>query len=258
MTIGLVQPSGVPFTPPSRAPRGSVLDYAEVREGISFLDPAGLVESYNCIGVDVDEVNCAGFKGLTKRFDPPSHTDGAMFVVQGGMTCKPFGFSGDDPAVRAAFEAKEPEGVSIGLHDALFDTAVDLTPTASAVSPVVALGLLEGYGYSKYAGQPIVHLGPSMVSQLAASNAIVAEGGQVHTALGTPVAVSSGNETKTGGKLDQDQWAFVTGAIVLARGPVEFHSEMNRSTNDVVVLYERMYVAGIDCLIGKVKVRVYP
>jgi hypothetical protein len=257
MTVGLVQPTGVPFTPPSRAPRGTVLDYATIREDVSFLDPAGLVWSYNCIGMDVDEVACAGFKGLTKRFDSPSSSDGAMFVVQGGVTCKPFGFSGDDPALRAAFDALEGEGVSIGLHDALFDTAVDITPTAGSVSPVIALGLLESYGYLNYAGQPIIHLGPGVVSQLAASRAIEVSNGQLHTALGTPVAVSSGYETKTAGKLDQDQWAFVTGAIVLARSPVTLESEINRSTNDITVLYERLYVAGIDCLIGKVKVKVY-
>jgi|KBSMisStandDraft_5_1062788.scaffolds.fasta_scaffold45569_2 hypothetical protein len=258
MTVGVVQKTGVPFSPPSRTPHGSILDYATIIEDVSFLDPVGLVWSYNCIGIDVDEVACAGFKGLTKRFDPPSSVDGAMFVVQGGVTCKPFGFSGDDPALRAAFNVQEAEGVSIGLHDALFDTAVDLTPgTGTSVSPIIALGLLEGYGYSRYSGQPIIHLGPSMVSQLAVTNAIKVEGTKITTALGTPVAVASGNETKTAGKLDQDQWAFVTGAIVLARGPVTLESQLNRTTNDISVLYERLYVAGIDCLVGKVKVKVY-
>jgi hypothetical protein len=257
MTVGVVQQTGVPFSPPSRTPHGSVLDHATIREGVSFLDPAGLVWSYNCIGMDVDEVACAGFKGLTKRFDPPSSSNGAMFVIQGGVRCKPFGFSGDDPALRAAFDAMEPEGVSTGLHDALFDTAVDLTPTSGGVSPVVSLGLLESYGYLNYAGLPIIHLGPGMISQLAASRAIEVTDGKLHTALGTPVAVSSGYETKSGGKLDQNQWAFVTGAIVLARSEVTLESQIDRSTNDITVLYERLYVAGIDCLIGKVKVQVY-
>jgi hypothetical protein len=257
MTVSLVQPSKVPFMPPSRAPRGSILDYATIIEDVSFVDTKGLVWSYNCIGVDVDEVACSTFKSLTKRFDPPSNTDGAQFVVQGGVTCKPFGFSGDDPALKAAFDAVEGEGVSIGIHDALFDTAVDLTPAVTSLPPVTALGLLEAYGYSNYAGQPIIHIGPSIVGQLAANRTVEATNGQLHTTLGTPVAVSSGNETKTGGKLDADQWAFVTGAVVLHRSQAVLLNEINRSTNDITVLYERLYVAGIDCLIGKVKVKVF-
>jgi hypothetical protein len=125
------------------------------------------------------------------------------------------------------------------------------------VSPVIALGLLESYGYAKYAGYPIIHLGPGLVSQLTATNAVVVNNGKLTTALGTPIAVSGGNETKTADKLDQDQWAFVTGAVVLARSPITLVNELNRSTNDLVVLYERMYVAGIDCLNAKVKVKVY-
>lgn len=258
MTAQLVQPSGVPFTPPSRTPHGSILDYAEVREGVSFLDPAGLVQSFNCIGLDVDEVACAGFKSLTKRFDPPAISNGAMFVVQGGMTCKPFGFKGDDPGIRKAFEAKEGEGVSLGLFTSLFDTATDITPGAgTSLPPATALGILEGKGYLDYAGQPIIHMGPGMISQLASANALRIEGGGIYTMLGTPVAVSGGYETKTAGKLDADQWAYVTGAIVLARSEVTLVTDINRSTNDVVVLYERLYVAGIDCLVAKVKVKVF-
>jgi len=252
----VTQPAGTPFTPPSVVRRGSILDYAEIVESVGFLDPAGLVWSFNCIGVDVDEVACAGFTSLTKRFDSPSSSSGAMFVVQEGMHCKPFGFDGNDPAVRKAFEAKEPEGVSIGLHNFVFDTATDIGP-ATAVTPIQALGLLEGKAYTDYAGLPIIHLGPGMVSQLAAQSAIEINGGKLTTALGTPIAVAGGNETKTAGKLDAEQWAFVSGAVVLARSEPILQAELNRADNDMVVLYERLYVAGVDCLNAKVKVKVY-
>jgi hypothetical protein len=256
MAVQQVARSTVPYVAPSRKPRGSILDHATIVEGVQFLDGEGLVWSYNCIGMDVNEVDCSGFTGLTKRFDFPSSTDGAMFVVQGGMSCKPFGFDMDDPALRAAFEAREPEGVSTGLHDALFDDAVDITP-AAAVTPIQAIGLLEAYGYLDYSGQPILHLGPGMVSQAAAQGAIKMENGLLSTMLGTPIAVAGGYETKTGDKLDAEQWAFVTGAVVLARGEVVLASQLDRATNDITVLFERLYVAGIDCLIGKVKVKVH-
>ena len=254
----VVRQTGLPFNPPARTPRSSILNIAEIREGVSFLDPVGLVWSYNCIGIDVNAVNCAGFTGLTKRFDSPANTDGAMFVVQGGMKCKPFGFSIDDPGIRKAFEAKEPEGVSIGLYKTLFASATDITPGSTSLPPVNALGLLEGKGQLDYAGYPIIHMGPGMISMLATNGAIqVGANGTLTTLLGTPIAVSAGYESKTAGKLDQDQWAYVTGAMVLARGEVQFQSQLNRTNNDITVLYERLYIAGADCLVAKVKVKVF-
>jgi hypothetical protein len=258
MTAQMAESTGV-FIPPSRGPLGgSVLEYAHIVENAHMsLDPAGVIWSYNCIGIDVDPIDdCADYTTLTKRFDPPASADGGSFVIQGGIVCKPFGFSGDDPALKAAFDTMEPLGVSRGLAFTLFGSAVDLTP-AAAVTPVVALGLLESYGYLEYAGQPIIHLGPGMISQLMANGAVVANGGKLSTALGTPVAVSGGYESKTGDKLDQEQWAYVTGAIVLGRGEPVLRTEHNRSTNEIVVLYERLYAVAIDCLLGKVKVKVY-
>lgn len=259
MTVQIVRPASIPFTPPSRGPLGgSVLEYAEIVESTLWLDPTGVIWSYNCIGIDVDPLDdCGDLLGLTKRFDPPQSADGGSFVIQGGVTCKPFGFNGDDPALKAAFDTMEPLGVSRGLAFTLFGGAVDVTPATGPLIPVVALGLLESYGLLNYAGLPIIHLGPGMVSQLMSNGAVVANGGKLTTALGTPVAVSAGYESKTGGLLDQDQWAYVSGAVLLGRDEPVLRSEHDRTTNEIVVLYERMYVAAIDCLLGKVKVKVY-
>lgn len=258
MTTQIVRPTSVPITPPSRGPMGgSILEYATVIEDALWLDPQGVIWSYNCIGIDVDPVDdCSDFTGQTKRFDTPMSADGGSFLIQGGVLCKPFGFNGDDPGLKAAFDTMESVGVSRGLAFTLFGSAVDLTPVA-AVSPVIALGLLESYGYLQYAGQPVIHLGPGMVSQLVSQGAVVANNGKLSTALGTPVAVSSGYETKTGDKLDQEQWAYVTGHVLLGRSDPVLRNEHDRTTNDIVVLYERLYVAAIDCLLGKVKVKVY-
>ena len=171
------------------------------------------------------------------------------------MRCKPFGFSGDDPGLKDAFNAMEPIGVARGLGMTVFPGATDINGGA-AVSPAVALGLLESYGHLNYAGQPIIHLGPGMVSQLAASQAIIVTNGKLTTALGTPIAVSAGYETKTGDVLDPEQTAYVTGAVVLARSHVVLQHQLDRSTNDITVLYERLYAVAIDCLLGKVQVQV--
>lgn len=244
------------LTVPSHAHPGSILDIATVYTGGVPWETTGLVESYNCIGVDVDTVACSGFKGLTKRFDPPSFSNGTMFNCQGGVTCKGPGFDMNDPALQAAFAAREPEGVSIGLHDAILVNGTDLTPAAGSVTPAQALGLLEGAGYSGYSGQPVIHAGPMLASLWAALQAVRLNGNHLETLLGTPVAVASGNESKTAGKLDADQWAFVTGQVFLWRSESVQAADIDRTTNDMTVLYERLYVAAIDCLVAKVKVKV--
>lgn len=254
-TVPLVRSVG-PFTPPSRTVQGSILDIAEVSNDFSMIGLDGLIESFNCIGVDVDAIACSGFKGLTKRFDPPAFSNGVMFNIQNGVRCKVFGFAMDDPKIKAAIDAMEPEGVSIGLHDALLVNGTDITPAAGSVTPAQALGLLEGAGYSGYAGQPVLHVGPMLASLWAATQAIKPVGDHLETLLGTPVAVSVGNESKTAGKLDADQWAFVTGAVVLVRSEAVLASDIDRTTNDQTVLYERLYVAAVDCLNVKAKVKV--
>jgi hypothetical protein len=240
----------------SRVPRGTILGVATLHEGVPWGDLVGLIESFNCVGIDVDTVNCSGFKGLTKRFDPPSFSNGVMFNIQGGITCKGPGFDLNDSALRAAFDAQEPEGVSIGIHDAILVNGTDLTPAGGSVTPAQALGLLESAGYLAYAGQPVIHAGPALVSQWAAFQAVRPAGDHLETLLGTPVVASPGNETKTGGKLDADQWAFVTGEVHLWRSEVVQAADIDRTTNDMSALFERLYVAAVDCFTAKVKVKV--
>src|SRR5262245_26790281 len=51
MTEMLVRAPSFDFPAPQKSP-GSLLGVATVREGIGFLEPAGLVESYNCLILD--------------------------------------------------------------------------------------------------------------------------------------------------------------------------------------------------------------
>ena len=195
---------------------------------------------------------------MTKRFDTPASTDGAMFIVQAGMACKPFGFDMNDPAIRKAFEAKEPEGVSTGLYETVFADATDITPGPRLSRPPRPSGCWRARGCSTTPGNRSSTWVPaSSACSHEHRHRVDTSGGVLRTALGTPIAVSAGYESKTGGKLDAEQWVFVTGAMVLARGAPILQAELDRTTNDQVVLYERLYVAGIDCLVGKVKVKVY-
>jgi hypothetical protein len=254
-TISLVTTAG-PFTPPSRQPRSGILDIATVSDDFSFAGLVGLIESYNCVGVDVDAVDCTGFKGLTKRFDPPSFSDGHMFSVQTGVRCKGFGFDPDDSRIKAAFAAMEAEGVAVGIHDTILVNGTDLTPASGPVTPVEALGILEGVGYGSYAGEPVIWLGPGVTAMLSGAQALVRTAGHLETNLGTQVAVSSGVETKSNGKLDPEQWAFVTGAVVILRSDLVSQNALDRSSNEFTVLAERLYIAAVDCLVAKVKVKV--
>ena len=134
----LVRSTAIPYLAPSRVTHSTILDYAHIIEDPLGIDVSGLVWSFNCIGMDVNPVDqCSAFTALTKRWDSPSSGDGASFVVQGGVTCKPFGFDWNDPALKRAFDAIESTGVSTGLSYTVFTDAVDLTGGA-AVPPVTA------------------------------------------------------------------------------------------------------------------------
>ena len=254
----LVRVTGIPYLAPSRTTHSTILDYAHIIEDPLGIDVDGLIWSFNCIGMDVNPVdNCVDFLGLTKRFDSPSSAPGFSFVVQGGVTCKPFGFDMNDPGLRSAFDAIESTGVSTGLSYTVFSTAQDLTGGV-AVPPTTALGLLEALRLLPVRrdsrSSTWVPAWSARPQPRARSSTTVAS---CTTVLGTPIAVSAGYETKTADILDPEQVAYVSGAVVLARSDVVLQSSLNQSNNDAVVLYERLYMAAVDCLVGKVKVKVY-
>jgi len=270
MTETLVRPPTYDFPAPSK-PVGTLLDVAYVTDGIGFLEPQGLTESYNCMILDSVAVWPCPTTASPKTFgDSPSWVDGIRFAVYGGITCKGPGFSMTDGLTKArqSFEAMESVGVERALMKTRFvagptwGAATDLTPAGGAVVPAAGLAILEGDAACKYAGVPIIHAPRAVASLLTGiQGSITNEGNALVTKLGSKVAAGGGygcpNSGPTGAAPAAGElWMYGTGMVTVARGELMTFSDIDRSTNDVRLLVERAYVAAVDCYVSAVRVKV--
>jgi hypothetical protein len=49
---------------------------------------------------------------------------------------------------------------------------------------------------------------------------------------------------------------YASGEVVVARGDLVVQQAMDQSTNDILTLVERLYVAAVDCFVAAVRVKV--
>lgn len=252
--------------------RGTLLDLVTPIEGITWGEPTGLYTSINCITTDAVTPMCPD-NSTSKTFQGLTIVDGFRFAVYTGVTCKSVGLNWDDieAQVRAVQARKESQAVEKGLMDyrfsgaAPFDTLapVDLTPSGGAVKPEVGLALLEGDAAIYYSGEPTLHLPRTIASLLSGNRAALHwEGNVLNTALGAKVAAGAGYEVGNIGPdgstpAEGEFWLYGSGEVQLARGPLQaVPYQVNTSTNDVVLLIERVYVASVDCYTAAVRVTI--
>lgn len=257
---------------PAVTPRsGTLLDAANVGEGMAWLDGNDLFESFNCMEFGSAAEFCAP---NTKTFDNTLNwVDGIRFAAYGGVQCRAVGLDQDalDTQVSRAFEAGESTAIERALMEQRFradadpaarwGAATDITPGAAAVDPKVGLALLEGYAASVYVGQPTLHVPRSIAAIVAASDGIVEEGSSLRTKLGAKVAAGAGydypNTGPTGAEAAAgEKWLYATGEVVIQRGSAEIRQAVDMTNNDVYVLAERPYIAAVDCFAAAVRVTV--
>lgn len=265
---------------------GGLLSHVTLVEDIAWQNPKGMGLSYNCLDTGVPTELCDDTPA-NKQFNPPSVIEGIEFAVYGGLSCKPFGFSEEvgKEEINRVFSLKESRGVERALMETRFidgpdddpapdddpdpgdgidlrwDAATDITPAGGAVSPQVALALLEGYSGSAYAGQPTLHIPYTVGSYLAAQQSLVSVGGKFYTELGAKAAVGAGyqfpNNGPDGTQSDPGKfWMYATGEVLVARSKIVNRSIIDRNTNDIYALAERRYIAAIDCFAAAILVSV--
>lgn len=277
MTItGLVTPTYFASPAPAKR-RFQLLDVATVVENNEWLGTEGLIEGYNCLSTNsVAILPCPEPEGEPdpKTFDnSPQWQDGIKFAGYTGLVCKSIGYDNahGEAEIQRVYLANESIAVEKALmaqrfvenaDDAdLWAAAEDVTPTpGTAVGLEYGLALLEGHGALNYAGQVTIHVSPTVASLLLSENAIKVEGNTLLTKLGNKVAAGAGYEDNTGPDGEAadpgDYWMYATGEVVVARSPLQVNSEMDRSTNEMFTLVERIYVATVDCYTAAVLVEV--
>lgn len=266
--------------------KSTILDHAtviETTERFDLVNEGGLWPSYNCMDTLVPTALCPdptedkefGFIGWVPAFS---------FAVYAGVQCNLVGLDRADQEaeVKRVFAANEGKGVEAALKANRFvvrteaqNTAdgrqihrqsewpapVDLSSTIvpAAMTPKMAISLLEGYARTVYAGQPTLHLPAGMAAYLG-GDIIVWDGDKAYTNLGSKVAIGGGYDP------DYTPWdgtwtAYATGEVYVEKGPkIEIQTyELNGSaeqtargidSNMSMTLVERPFRAGVDCFVA--------
>lgn len=216
-----------------------------------------------------------GVPGATaKEFDPrPDVFDAEPFLVYGSVNCGRIGYAaeefqamamrnladGEQGAVELALWTGEDEaGNPLGITN-LADTAVTV-PVAADGDFTAVVAALEAYAYrtAGYGNVAYIHAPTEAASWAADHYLIVKDGPLLKTPLGSiwifgggyPGTGEAGAEPPGGGF-----YMHVTGQVTVWRAgevainPVD--QSMDRSTNEVLVLAEREYAVGFDCLNGR-------
>lgn len=204
-----------------------------------------------------------------KVFEGPLWQDGIRFAVYGGLLCKSPGW---DPAegekqLLSNFLVAESVGVERALMQTRFtglaggSIATDLTPAGGAVDPTVGMAILEGHASCNYGGVPTIHAPRSIGLLLFRNGGAVRVGNRFYSAQGANLASGAGYECPNNSPANtappaDERWMYASGGVVLARSKVTVVSQIDRVTNDAMVLVERLYVAAVDCYVSAVRVKV--
>jgi hypothetical protein len=215
--------------------RGDLLDVADVREGMAWIDPNDMFVSWNCLEAGWVDV-CAADSTPSKTFGSPTVVDGVRFAVYLGGQCKPL--TDDTEAnIGRVFDLRESRAV-----EKRFETLVlglGTAVTGSPVSAAHALAMMENALGDQYAGVGTIHMSPLMATLLLQDMLLVDSGGRFTTHLGTKVVVGTGYSSTA---------LYGTGDVTLYRSAQVLVDSPDMAQNVNNVLAERAYVAVADCV----------
>lgn len=240
---------------------GGVLSVATVIEVTDLHELMGVqAQTDACATVqEWTEDWCDMTPGAPKVFDALfDETTGDPFAVYAGVACDLQRM--DESETRARNRLLMAESRSVDHHiDALLATDADVD-LGGPFPFEQAVGAAEAFAATVYGGAATL-LVPRLFLPCGCANGLLSRnldgslttcGGSRVAPLTTPVAVPVVAETGT---------MYVTGSIVLFRGPINSFSVPQQVTNDVTgafsparALAERIYVPIFDCLTAKVEV----
>ncbi len=197
--------------------------------------------------------------------------EGDPFTVYALESCTLVGSGGAGAAeerARRILANGESRGIEAGFEAQVLAVADDLTPVqGTALSPLNALAVLEEYAADNYGGSPTIHVPVGTVTHLG-MHTLTARANRLETLQGALVAggagygktLQLGTEAAPGFEAPAGaRWAFVTGAVVVRRGPVEESGlvvDHSRPASNVYhALAQRPVVITHECLSAAVLVQ---
>lgn len=243
------------------------------QQGVEW-EPAvcGPASIYACPTCDQNNNGTAPLKTYE---DGPGSDFAAPFTIYGSFICSPVGNwdraemrarqlleNGGERAVELAI-ANGASHASKALQDA---SSVDITPTpGTPVTVAQGLALLEAYIGTHGAGQGAIIANRREVLLANEHGKLLnAEGGELRTYLGTPVAAVAGWDGLTGPNNTAagsgEAWLFALGSrpriyrSEVFMTPPNRENGLNTSNNNLAILAEQTYVVGWDCFTAGVLV----
>lgn len=255
MTVQMVRPNAV-IAPDVERLKGTLYDVAPPRDDIRWVDPNDIISTLNCLVTRTTDAVCGSPD--PKTFDYPTWVDAARFASYGGVVCQ--GVGGNENLFAEAvdvWERVESRAAEQGLvENVLSEVAAgnDKTPTpGTAVSPQKGLAILEEWAAGHYAGVPTMHIPRGIAQYLSQNGALDTSGAGWRTMVGSKVSAGGGyglvnkgpnNAAATAGAY----WMWATGEVLILRSNIVKQNELNRTTNENVVLVEREFIAAVDCM----------
>lgn len=239
-----------------------------------FLIQVGAVTTYTwtgtpAVGTGAYPTLNTAVVNVTKTFSNSGFQDGIQFAAYAGHVCKGIGYEDASlDELQRVFEFNESQAIERALMQQRFTVngtvwaaATDLTPAGGAVTAQQGLALLEGHASWNYAGVPTIHAPRSVGSLLTQGGSVFRVGQGLQSVLGAKVAAGAGYEQPNTGPAGTapaagEKWMYASGEVAVVRSAIERHNEMNRDTNEIFSLVERMYVAAVDCYTAAVRVKV--
>lgn len=201
----------------------SVVDFVE--ETTDRWENGTKWETEPCTGIGgrgVDNCAPAATVGLPKSLASGNGTLGQAgpFTVYATYDCTPVGSGLDKFQERATDrllnreQARAEQALwtgDLGNFPNLASSATDITPGGSAVSAVVAVGLLEQYIATNYGSLGVIHMSKAAATAALSMRVIFEKNGELVTGLGTPVIAGAGYPG-TGLNTNEVQRITTTGA----------------------------------------------
>lgn len=241
MTVQIIRGPLVEAPTPARR-IGGLLDVAEVREGMAWMDGNDMFTSWNCNDMKTTDV-CATDQTPAKTFIGPVVVDGTRFALYLGGQCKPLTEEVESNIDRV-FDLRESRGIERAFEVAVLGTGSDV---GAATSAAAALGMMENALADQYAGVGTIHMSPLVATLLLQDALLTKDGNRFYTQLGTNVVVGSGYTSDV---------MYGSGDVVIYRGPKVLVDSPDMANNTVNVLAERAYVVVDDCI--KLKITGIP
>lgn len=223
-----------------------------------------------CSGpINLRALNCPAVTGAKTFTGIETPVSGAPFAVYSSYTCGSIGFSFDEVRQRVvtrlqlqeerAVEKRLWQGDSTQGITGLFLNATNLGVASCATE---AIELLEqGLADNAIVGG-LIHARPGMAAHLAASMQLDRVGPRTWaTSLGTPYVFGQGYDGSgpTGqAATSANEWMYATGRITVWQDSEIFvppiGQTMDKTTNQITTIAERVYAVAVECFVGAVQV----